>query len=515
MVQPAKKGEVAEWLKAPDSKSDVGAILPWVQIPPSPPFCFHYQWVTYENTPMVDATTCGMKTHGDQLVTTHENPPSYGPRAKQEHETGLRAPKRRKIGKPAAIVKFGSAAVPIYRCNSKGRERYILSYHRAGKRVRQSFCSLPEAKKEAHLVAQRIQQGLQHVTDLTPADRDAYVAAKRMLAESGTGIPLVAAIEDYLRARSIAGTESLAGMAADYSKYFKKVTRKATVPEVVGLLLEAKRQDGLGDRHLRQLKSVLTRFSAAFPGPILDVTSTDVDTWLRGLGMALSSRNSMLRFVNVLFSFALAQNFLPEGRPMATSSLKKVKVVSNDVCVFTPEQMTKLLHAAPAHLIPILAIGAFSGIRMAELARLDWSAVNLDRRIIEVRAGQAKTASRRVIPITDNLAAWLAPLPRIGKVLHLSDLQRESAALAKAVGIEWPRNVLRHSFISYRIAIVKSAEQVALEAGNSPSIIFKHYRELVSEDVAEKWFSILPKPDQMRNRTSFDRKTGVVKLLDA
>jgi hypothetical protein len=38
--------------------------------------------------------------------------------------------------------------------------------------------------------------------------------------------------------------------------------------------------------------------------------------------------------------------------------------------------------------------------------------------------------------------------------------------------------VLRHSFISYRIATVKSADQVALEAGNSPSIIFKHYREL-------------------------------------
>ena len=93
------------------------------------------------------------------------------------------------------------------------------------------------------------------------------------------------------------------------------------------------------------------------------------------------------------------------------------------------------------------------------------------------------------------------------------DLPREAAGLARALGIEWPSNVLRHSFISYRIAIVKSAEQVALEAGNSPSIIFKHYRELVAEDVAEQWFSILPKPDQMSNRTSFDRQTGVVTIL--
>ena len=62
--------------------------------------------------------------------------------------------------------------------------------------------------------------------------------------------------------------------------------------------------------------------------------------------------------------------------------------------------------------------------------------------------------------------------------------------------IDWPRKVLRDSFISYRIAIVQSADQVALEAGNSPSIIFKHYRELATEDLADQWFGILPKDGQ-------------------
>jgi hypothetical protein len=35
-----------------------------------------------------------------------------------------------------------------------------------------------------------------------------------------------------------------------------------------------------------------------------------------------------------------------------------------------------------------------------------------------------------------------------------------------------PPNVLRDSLISYRITIVQSADQVALEAGNSASIVF-------------------------------------------
>jgi hypothetical protein len=38
---------------------------------------------------------------------------------------------------------------------------------------------------------------------------------------------------------------------------------------------------------------------------------------------------------------------------------------------------------------------------------------------------------------------------------------------------------------SYRLANVKSAAQVALEAGNSPQRIFEYYRERVTEKVAK------------------------------
>src|SRR5436190_9310891 len=36
-IRFAREGRVAEWLKAPDSKSGVGVTLPGVQIPPLPP----------------------------------------------------------------------------------------------------------------------------------------------------------------------------------------------------------------------------------------------------------------------------------------------------------------------------------------------------------------------------------------------------------------------------------------------------------------------------------------------
>ena len=59
-------------------------------------------------------------------------------------------------------------------------------------------------------------------------------------------------------------------------------------------------------------------------------------------------------------------------------------------------------------------------------------------------------------------------------MIESDEFIREATALARALGREWARNVLWHSFTSDRISKVKSRDQVALEAGNLPSVIFKH-----------------------------------------
>ena len=39
---------------------------------------------------------------------------------------------------------------------------------------------------------------------------------------------------------------------------------------------------------------------------------------------------------------------------------------------------------------------------------------------------------------------------------------------------------------------MKNAAQVSLEGGNSPQMIFQHYRELVTEKETGAWFGITP-----------------------
>ena len=51
--------------------------------------------------------------------------------------------------------------------------------------MRKMFTDQDAAKKKALFVAQRIQSGMQHVTDLKPHERDSFKAAETLLENPG------------------------------------------------------------------------------------------------------------------------------------------------------------------------------------------------------------------------------------------------------------------------------------------------------------------------------------------
>lgn len=101
----------------------------------------------------------------------------------------------------------------------------------------------------------------------------------------------------------------------------------------------------------------------------------------------------------------------------------------------------------------------------------------------------AKTRRRRIIPISKNLKAWL----QLGGTLPLDRVDYELAKFRKLAGIQsWPRNVMRHSFCSYHLALHGSAAQTALAAGHTETMLFTHYRELATKAQAKAFFAIVP-----------------------
>jgi len=61
-------------------------------------------------------------------------------------------------------------------------------------------------------------------------------------------------------------------------------------------------------------------------------------------------------------------------------------------------------------------------------------------------------------------------LCRRKKFVHA--VQTSLAAGRLCEGFVWQENGLRHSFISYRLAVLHGTARVAVEAGNSPEVIF-------------------------------------------
>jgi integrase len=145
-------------------------------------------------------------------------------------------------------------------------------------------------------------------------------------------------------------------------------------------------------------------------------------------------------------------------------------------------------------MLPFWAIGAFAGLRRAEIERLSWSEIDFDQGVIEVKASKSKTASRRLVTIQPNLREWLAPYStRIGRVCPVN-LERKINGDRDRAGLRsgWPHNALRHSFGSYHLAQFNDAAKLALEMGNSPATIFRHYRQLVRPKQAERYWKIVP-----------------------
>ena len=283
---------------------------------------------------------------------------------------------------------------------------------------------------------------------------------------------------------------------------------RKSVAEVVAEFIADRRSAGCSAVHVHDLEVRLGQFSKAFVLPMIAVSAPLVQQWIYGLknhknGKATSARTkeNMLRQIVSLFNFARRQKYVPTELALEFSEIPAPKKQHAPIGIYTPDEIRAILAAADAEIIPALAIAAFAGLRLAEVARLDWREVRLAERLIVVEAHKAKTTARRLAPISDNLAAWLAPHAKRSGPLNpcteqpnnvgnaLGDRFERAAARAK---VTWKRNGFRHSYIFYRVAVLKDVPAVALECGNSPQVIFSNYRALATEAEGKAWFAIMP-----------------------
>ena len=397
----------------------------------------------------------------------------------------------------SAIVEIGSGPtkVRIYTINRKdGYEQFTLAWKEGGKRRTRCFSCMDEAKMVGQQVTVRLINGLTDTCEATRRDLDILRHCERTATEFG--VTLAAAIEEWVSART-----AVVGITLSDAVRFYQANRsdllatRSNVQAAAEFSVSLKRK-GVSAIYVRNATASLKRFTDAVSGNIADVTVADINRFLHGLKkLGPVSKNGIRRNIVTMFGFAKRNGYLHPDRKTAAEQSESFKQEETEIEIFTPEEMERLLLTAHARILPLIAIGGFAGIRSAEVCRLNWQDIKWDRGHIEIAGKKAKTAARRLVPLSDNLKAWLAPWRgETGKIISITDYSgalSDTAVKAKIPG-GWRQNALRHSFISYRVAETGDVARTSLEAGNSPKMIFRHYREIVDGEAAKAWWSIRP-----------------------
>jgi integrase len=351
----------------------------------------------------------------------------------------------------------------------------------------------------------------------TRADADAERLRQLTLLErhgrEAIGLPQ-RELSDFITAkRKLAEYDKSISDAVEYFvDHLERVRRcKVTVAELANEVVENKRKDGRSAKYIADLGQKLRRFCRDFGHrPIAAVDVGEIDKWLRDLDCFPKSRAQYRANIGVLFSHAERLGMIDKNPVLRTA---KPKLVDAPPEIFSVDELAALLNAAATRsteVVPMLAIGAFAGVREAEIKRLNWSEVDQRRGHIEIKSSKAKSARRRIVEIQPNLREWLRPYPQIiGAVVPANsrkklDLVRKAAKLAR-----WPKNGLRHSFASYRLAATHNAPRVASELGHaSPQMLYSTYRELVFPEEAERFWKIVPQSGKAENVVAFASPHG-------
>jgi len=434
-------------------------------------------------------------------------------------------PDQHPIGPKHLVIKDGSVAIKIYgtwveskrtdpatgKVKTHDLPQYAVRYYLGGKRQTKKFSDLNKAKLHAKSVLTKIRNNETEALKLTGLDRSAYVEAKSILSKVDGSPSLVAAIQEYAAAQRILGDSgtSLEQIAKDYVRRSRAIERQVSVADLVEELIAVKEKSNLSDDYVRTLRR-LRRFGKDFQinahelnFPILQgYIDSMVDR--RGNPTTPRTKRNYWKLINTLIQFGVKRKCIPNEMLDHVRGVDLPKDNPSEITIWKPSEFAEMLNAARPELVPTLVLGGFAGIRPAEINRLDWAELDLGGKMVKVAASKAKTRSRRIVPLCDAAIAWLKPYSaRTGKVAYYAETNKYAAAVMSDVRTarelqgyftepEWRKNALRHSYISYRLAETHTAHRVAIEAGNSENIIFKNYRELVTEEEARAWFSILP-----------------------
>lgn len=370
--------------------------------------------------------------------------------------------KRRSI----ITVGTGDAEIKIYTVHrTNGYTCYNCSWYELGRRQIKMFRKLDAAKLFAQQRSTALRNTKQALPEVGLREIELFRACEARVSRFGLTVPV--AIEEWSAAKAAMNGGVLLDAVRFYNAHHTGLANK-TLREVAEECIRAKEAASLSPVYLKGFRHYLKRLCDDLGAvPIADVTTAQIDAWLVASSGNNTTKNNLRRNVVTLFSWAREQGYLLQERKTVAERAMTFAAPDAAPEIFTPDELRKILAVCKPVMLPLIVIGAFAGIRSAEIDRLEWSDILWEQGYIEIKARKAKTKSRRLVPLLPNLRAWLEPYRgKTGFICRLSNRSVRLNYLGEKAGIGWRQNALRHSFASYRLAELQDAAKVALEMGN-------------------------------------------------
>lgn len=369
--------------------------------------------------------------------------------------------------------------------NPSGEIVFRVSGWLDGKRIRSNFGSRPEAEAERQILEiQRLQgeTGIRPaVTRLTEDQLHEAEAVFRRLASQPR--PLSFYVEFAL------------------ANYREPTTQKLLIDAVADYVATKQHeheQDLLSEPHLTRLKRDLERLKKHFPETtVAELTGPRLLEYFEARRAGLKTFNNRRGIVSTFLKHALQRGWIVEN-PLGKIPPRRIRRRRGGAITFDSGQATALMAHVETHYpaaVPFFALCLFAGIRpclrTGEILRLKPEHVKLAEGVIRIDGEVSKVREPRNVTIQPNLAAWLRKYPLEKFPIIPANLQH----LREKVALKFPlaHDVMRHTFISMFVAKFRSLGEAALQAGNSESIIRRHYLDLKTTAEAELFFGIRPK----------------------
>lgn len=396
--------------------------------------------------------------------------------------------------------------------NPSGASAWRLSGTLNGKRIRENFKTRAEAvtQRQAYEVERLngLSEGQTVWTTLTHEQNRDAIAAVNLLKESGVESSLVFAARYLLE---------------NYRPPEREKTVAQAVYEYMQLRIRDQSRSFISESQLKGIRSEMNWLKIVFGKRSISTISPEIfREYLESSKKhprnrrpgpkvpSLKTWNNRRGLLNTFCKYCVERGYLTANpidrvpqykisRSRSTNETLKAERAA-DLMAFLekydgPDYKRASCKSEPGFLVPYFALALFAGVRPdwkdGEISKLGAEDIDYSTNVIRIEPAVSKVNEKRVIKMQPNLKLWLERYPFTeGTVVPSNNPDRILRDIRTKFGLG--HDVLRHTYISMTVGAFRSVGDAALQAGNSESVIRRHYLDLKSAEEADEFWSIVP-----------------------